>query len=139
MEENQLKLTDTDQANLLETAKWGKFLGIVGFIMSGFIVLAGLAMFGGAFGGVYPGLGGGVGIVYVLMSLLYIFPSLYLFRFSTQVKQGILSNDQDQCSEAYTNLKRLFVFMGIMTIVVLSLYALAILFMIMGGVMGGML
>ncbi|WP_370089434.1 DUF5362 family protein [Ekhidna sp.] len=139
MEENQLKLTSADQANFLETARWGKFLSIVGFVMSGFIVLAGLAMFGGAFGGVYPGLGGSVGIVYILFSLLYIFPSLYLFRFSTQVRNGIKANDQSECSEAYANMKRLFVFMGILTIVVLSLYALAILFMIMGGVMGGML
>ena len=56
--------------------------------MSGFIVLAGLAMFGGAWGDVYPGVGGGVGIIYVLMSLLYIFPSLYLYRFSSQIKEG---------------------------------------------------
>lgn len=139
MEENELRLTDHDKANFLETARWGKFLSIVRFVMSGFIVLAGLAMFGGAFGGVYPGLGGGVGIIYVLMSLLYIFPSLYLYRFSTQIKDGIQGNDQGRSSEAYNNLRRLFLFMGVLMIIMLSIYALAILFMIMGGVMGGML
>ncbi len=139
MEENELVLTKADRSNFLETAKWGKFLGIVGFVMSGFIVLAGLTMFGGAFGGVYPGLGGGVGFIYILMSLLYIFPSLYLYRFSTKMKLGLQQNDAESCSDAYSNLKKLFVFLGVMTIVVLSLYILIIFFMLMGGMMGGML
>lgn len=139
MEENELVLTKTDRSNFLETAKWGKFLGIVGFVMSGFIIIAGLTMFGGAFGGIYPGLGGGVGFVYVLMSLLYIFPSLYLYRFSTKIKLGLQQNDAETCSDAYNNLRKLFLFLGVTTIVVLSIYVLALFFIVMGGMMGGML
>jgi hypothetical protein len=145
MEENELKLTTADKTNLLETTKWGKFLAIVGLIMSAMIVLLGLFMIGGvggAFDEVYPGIGGsigGVGFIYILFSLLYILPSLYLLRFSNKLKRGITLNDQESCSQAFTSLKRLFLFMGVLTIVVLSLYGLAILFMIMGGVMGGML
>ncbi|WP_420577528.1 DUF5362 family protein [Ekhidna sp.] len=142
MEETNLVLTESDKTNLLEAVKWGKFLAIIGLIMSGMVVLFGLIMIGGAGGAfdeVYPGIGGGVGFIYILFSLLYIFPSLYLLRFSTQLKRGINSSDQESCSDAYNNLRRLFLFMGVLTIVVLALYALIILFAIMGSVMGGML
>ena len=142
MEETNLVLTGSDKTNLLEAVKWGKFLAIIGLIMSGMVVLFGLFMIGGAGGAfdeVYPGIGGGVGFIYILFSLLYIFPSLYLLRFSTQLKRGITSSDQESCSDAYNNLRRLFLFMGVLTIVVLALYALIILFAIMGSVMGGML
>ncbi len=139
MEESDLKLSKADRSNLLETAKWGKFLGIVGFVMSGFIVLGGITMFGGAFNTVYPGLGSGIGFIYILASLLYIFPSLYTYKFSTKIKFGLQKDDPEACSEGYNNLRKLFVFMGIMTIIVLSLYALMIVFMLMGGMMGSML
>ncbi|MEQ6167484.1 DUF5362 family protein [Ekhidna sp. MALMAid0563] len=139
MEEKELQITGTDKSTLLETAKWGKFLGIVGFIMSGFIILAGIFMFGGTFDEVYPGFGGGIGVFYILISLLYIFPSLYLFRFSTQMKEGLESGDQERCTNAFNYLRRLFLFMGILTIVVLALYALVFLGIFLGGAMGGML
>lgn len=139
MEENELMLTKLDKTNFLETARWGMFLAIVGFIFSGLIVLIGLTMFAGVFGELYPGFGGGVGIVYVLMSLLYIFPSLFLYRFSSKIKQGIQSNNHESCSEAYSNLRKLFLFMGVLTIIGIGLYVMILLFIIMGGVMGGML
>ncbi|MEO9871918.1 DUF5362 family protein [Ekhidna sp.] len=137
MEENELKLTGKDKDNFLETAKWGKFLAIVGFILSGLMIVAGLSMMTGSFADI-PVQFGAFGFIYILLSLLYVFPSLYLFRFSTQIKQGINEKNQELCSEAYNNLRRLFLFMGVMTIVVLSFYALALLFALMGGFMGGM-
>ncbi|MEP1032912.1 DUF5362 family protein [Ekhidna sp.] len=140
MEEQELVLSKADQNNFLETAKWGKFLSIVGFVFSGFMIIAGFVMMG--IGGFYeeiPMAPAGVGIIYILFSLIYIFPSVYLFRFSVQVQRGIREQNKKQCSEAYSNLRRLFLFMGVFTIIMLSLYALVILFAIMGGMMGGML
>lgn len=141
IEEHELILSKKDQNNFRETAKWGKFLAIVGFVFSGFMVIAGLAMMGSGalFQQEMPMAPGAFGLVYILFALLYIFPSLYLFRFSTQIQTGIRQQSQEQCSNAYDNLRKLFLFMGVMTIIVLSLYALIILFALMGGMMGGML
>ncbi|WP_436515470.1 hypothetical protein [Ekhidna sp. To15] len=140
MEENELVLSKSDQKNFLETAKWGKFLSIVGFVMSGFMILAGLVMMGsGSLYNELPFAPGAFGLIYILISLIYIFPSLYLLRFSNQVQRGIREQNQVQCSEAYNNLRRLFLFMGVFTIIMLSLYILIILFALMGGLMGGML
>ncbi len=143
MEENELVLTKADKNNLIQTAKWGKFLSIVGFVMTGLILIGGLTFIvGGVAGedlGIYAGMGGVMGFFYILIALVYIFPSYYLNRFSMQIKNGIQSNNETQCTEAYGNLKKLFVFMGILTIVGVGLYALAIIFMVLGGLMGGML
>ncbi|NQZ79224.1 MAG: hypothetical protein HRT61_24360 [Ekhidna sp.] len=133
MNEDQLFLSQVDKRNLLDTAKWGKFLSILGFIFSTLIALGGLSLAGGSASEMFPGMGVGIGVVYVLISLIYIFPSLYLMRFSIQIKDGIEASDANLCSSAYNNLRRLFLFLGIMTIIVMGIYLLAVLFMIMGG------
>ena len=43
-EENSLKITSEITSQLKDAGKWGKFLAIVGFIMMGFMVLAGFVM-----------------------------------------------------------------------------------------------
>lgn len=131
-----------DKNNLLETARWGKFLGIIGFIFSGLIVLGALTFMSGmgfATDEIYPSIGGGIGFLYLLMSLVYILPSLYVYRFSVRMQDGIRNKKPDQCSSAYSNLKKLFVFMGVLIIIVLGLYAFIILGVLAGGAMGGML
>ncbi|MEO1254900.1 MAG: DUF5362 family protein, partial [Bacteroidota bacterium] len=87
----------------------------------------------------YGGLGSVMGFFYILIALLYIFPSLYVYRFSSKIQEGIRSSDQSKCSYAYNNLRKLFLFTGILTIIALGLYLLVILFALMGGLMGGML
>lgn len=137
-EENTLHLTNADKNNMLETAKWGKFLSIVGFVFSGLMIVIGLMVMVQPFDEL-PISMGAMGMIYVALSLVYIFPSLYLYRFSTQAQQGIRNGDSSICSEAYNNLRRLFFFMGILTIIMLSIYILGIFFVLIGGYMGSML
>ncbi|WP_424963525.1 DUF5362 family protein [Ekhidna sp.] len=142
MEDKNLTLTIDDKNNFLETAKWGKFLGIVGFILSGLIIIVSLIFIGGVGlnpGELYPGIGSGIGFFYLIFSLIYIFPSLYVYRFAVHIQEGIRSDDQEKCSSAYNNLRKLFLFIGVMTIVVLALYVLVFLGIFLGGALGGML
>jgi hypothetical protein len=67
---------------------------------------------------------GAFGIVYILIAVLYYFPVSYLQKFSDQAKQAVTMNDQGMLNSGFANLKSLFKFMGIFTIVVISLYAL---------------
>ncbi len=130
------------RADLYEAARWGKFLSIVGFIGIGLIVLIGLGMgmfmstMGGGLGGnsgMGMMMGGGVMMfLYVLIGALYFFPILYLYRFSTKARYALDNENQQEMDESFTNLKSMFKFMGILTIVMLSLYAIGILFAIVG-------
>ncbi|MHC2990649.1 hypothetical protein OB13_03275 [Pontibacter sp. HJ8] len=128
---------------LLNTAKWGKFLAIVGFVFVGLMVAGGLfastvlgAMGEGA------GLGGSAmgsaffGVFYLLFALLYFFPVLYLYKFSSKMKIALSANNEELVSESFKSLKSLFKFMGVLTIVMLVAYALALLAVAFGAALG---
>ncbi|MGI9545312.1 MAG: DUF5362 family protein [Cyclobacteriaceae bacterium] len=153
MEENQmldrdmntdLGLTPSAKSYLMETAKWAKFLSIVGFIMIGILVI-----FAFVFGTVmsnmpefdeipgFAGIGGTfITVIYLIMALLYFFPTLYLFRFATKTKAALEGSNTDGLSGGLENLKSTFKFMGILMAIVLGFYALAFIFGIIGGIAG---
>lgn len=134
MEENDIQITGADKENLIQTARWGKFLAVLGFVFTGFMILIGFSIAGGGLD--MPGMYRYLGIVYVLFALIYLFPSLYLFRFCTKIAHGIYAGDQQSCSEAFANLRKLFVFFGVATIIMLGIYFLVILAILGGASVG---
>ena len=124
-----LSITEAAMSYLRETAGWGKFLGIMGFILTGLMALLGLFM--GAFmqtmteamGQDNP-LGPYIGFIYVVLGLLYFFPSLYLFKYSSKLKRALSSKDSQVLTEAFSNEKSMYKFMGILMIILLGIYAL---------------
>lgn len=125
---------------LLETSKWGRFLSILGFILTGFMVLGGLS-FSTIFSFMdtampentkMPFNFGFFGIFYILFSLFYFMPSLYLYRFSTKTKNALPTFNQSEMTEAFKNLKSLFKFVGVFTLVILILYGVIFLGMMIG-------
>lgn len=125
---------------LLSCAKWGKFLAIVGFVGVGFMVLGALFMIGigsAPFGA--GNIAGGIGaVMYLIMAAVYFFPCLYMYQFSTNMRQGIEANDQVQAEAGLKSLEQMFRFVGILTIVFLSIYGLMILIGVGAGAMTAM-
>lgn len=127
---------DLDSRSYLsETAKWGKFLAIIGFIMCGLIVVIGLFFgtifstlntFGGQTNEFGAGFGVAMAVLYILLAILYFFPCLFLYRFSNQMQAALNRNDGTNLTTSFRNLKSLFKFTGIMMIIVLAFYALAL-------------
>jgi hypothetical protein len=116
---------------LLETSKWGKFLAIVGYVVMGILILVAIfMMLGFSKLNNLPGVKfpiGVLGFIYIIVGVIYYFPVTYLYRFSVQIKQGLNSKDMNTITSGYQNLKSLFKFMGILTIVILSIYGLILL------------
>ncbi len=128
-EQNVTSFTSTKEINdyLIETAKWGKLLAIVSFVSVALIVLVGLvAMLGFSQMRSHSNTAI-VGVFYLLLTLIYYFPLSYLYKYSVQIKVGVNSNDTSTIAHGFQNLKSLFKFMGILTIVVLSIYGLILL------------
>jgi hypothetical protein len=138
-----LRVDQQAASYLSEAAKWARFLAILGFILCGLMALG--SFFGGAyvsetittylgssavFGGVFST------IVYLGFTLLLFFPTLYLYKFAAKLKNAVRSNDQQTLEIALKNLKSFFKFHGIFAIIVLSFYALVIVFAIVGGLVG---
>jgi hypothetical protein len=128
--ENNLFFLNKDiAAYLTETAKWGKFLAIVGYVGMGLLVIVAFFMMFGLSaiskipGGFYPV---AMGLIYVVLAGIYYIPITYLYRFSVRIKEGIANEDENKATNAFQDLKSLFKFMGIFTLVILSVYALVL-------------
>ncbi|MCL8007504.1 DUF5362 family protein [Gelidibacter japonicus] len=127
---------------LKETSTWTYFLSILGFIGIGLMILGGL-FFSLALnlmpgGNPYAGLGVDMsyfGMIYVVIALFYFFPVLYLFNFSRKMKSALSSNNNDELTAAFSNLKSHYKFIGIFTIVIISIYVLIFVFAMLAGAM----
>jgi len=131
-----VNLTEEIKSYLYETAKWSKFLSILGFVFIGLMAIFMLVMlFAG--GAAMSSLGqtgalttmsmGFVVIFYGLLIALYFFPTLYLYRFATKMKIALDANDQQSLSESFMNMKSVFKFWGIFTAIFIGFYAIGIL------------
>lgn len=135
---NQGGLSSEDKGYLETAAKWSKFLGIMGFIFTGIIVLAGFAMFalGNSMSSAFPSnspfsggmFGTGIGILYLLLAAPYFFISLYMYRFATKTQAALYSSNDAGMTEAFKNLRNYFRLMGILVAAILVLYLVALVF-----------
>lgn len=137
--ETELVIDSTTQVHLKETAVWGKFLGIVGFIYSLLIavgaVFAGstMARLSGNYSKGNEGVmaGGFVAIFYLALAGVVFFMSMFLFRFSKKSLLALQSNDQSVLTDAFRNLKIYFRFSGIITVIALILTTLGLIGVLM--------
>ena len=134
-----LGIDPTTKAHLAEAAKWARFLAIMGFIMCGLVVIIGI--FAGSFLSVFtsrygtgqdmPMAGAGFGaamvVFYIIFAVIYFLPCLFLFRFAGLMKSALASNDQNTLNTSFQNLKKMFRYVGILTIIVIALYLIILL------------
>ncbi len=147
--QNLFDLQIDHQSNnyLSEAAKWGKFLAIMGFIFCGLFVI--VALFAGTYiatsmrGFSTPSSGSGVmgggivTVVYIAIALVYFFPCLYLFNFSSKMQAALRGNQQDVLNTSFRNLKSCFKFLGILMIIMLCFWILAIIVAVVAAVTTG--
>ena len=142
VETPQLVVTEEMRSHFYEMAKWAKFLGIVGFIMTGLIVMSAFTM-GATLSALSDnpltannpllGLGGGaVTVIFILYAFLIFYPSLLLYQYSSNAKTGVLYGEQFNLTSAVGKLKSLFKFWGIVTIIIIAIYALIFMAAVIG-------
>ncbi len=124
------KLSDIDREYLHSAGGWAKFLGIIGFIGCGLIVLGGIVSFVTL--SRYSSFSPLLAIIYLIFGGIAFLPCLYLFNFGSKMQDASRYEDGFTTSEAFRYLRAYFRFSGIMIIVVLSLYLLFILLMVAG-------
>ncbi|MEE1943620.1 hypothetical protein VRU48_00785 [Pedobacter sp. KR3-3] len=130
----QLIVSEEMRSYLYEMAKWATFLAIVGFVFTGLMVVSAFTI--GAAVGTNPELaslksiaalgGAGLTLVCLLYAFAIFYPSLLLFKYASRAKLGVLYGDQNSLNEALLRLKSLFKYWGIMTIVLIGFYIIAL-------------
>lgn len=133
-----LSLSPITKDHLGTIARWGKFLSIVGFVFIGlFFVVAIFIYFAMGDMPANPALPfpmSALSIVYIILALIYIPPIYFLYQFSSSLSKALKQQDQGSAESSIKSLKNLFVFMGIFTLVIIGIYALAFL----GGLMSAL-
>lgn len=131
---NDLQVSPAAQNYLTECAKWGKFLSIMGFIGCGLMIV--MAFFIPVYLTQLPPYNSmstnfsavakvAMTAIYLLLSILCFFPCFYLYKFSAKMQLAVTTMSQENFDESLMNLKSIFKFYGIFTIIILSFYALA--------------
>jgi hypothetical protein len=135
------------KSHLSETAKWAKFLSIIGLIVCAFLVLGGI--FAATILNTFQRTSGFregfpvdsaapvlVTVIYLIIAVLYFFPCLYLLRFANKMRTALASDNQESLTASFQNLKSLFRFVGILTIILLSFWVLVVVFGGLAGLLG---
>jgi hypothetical protein len=65
-----------------------------------------------------------VTLIYIVVALIYIFPIYYLYQFSSKMKEALISKDDAVLVTAFEMLKSHYKFIGVFTIIMLSVYVL---------------
>jgi len=125
-------ITQKIKGYLKETAKWAKFLSIMGFIGVGLMLIAGLVIIA-----ITPSFvrNGGVimGVTYLVMAGLYIMPVIYLYKFSNDISESLERENVNQLELGFESLKSHYKYIGIFTIVIISIYALLFIIGLLAG------
>jgi hypothetical protein len=138
-------IDETTKSYMLETARWAKFLAIIGFVMAGLSLIGALFFFissAGPLAGqlnlpssmvIFIG-----GTIYFLVILVSYYPSIKLYRFASRVRPAISTGNPEEMSEAFRNLKSAFKFMGILVLVFIAFYGLLVVFAVIYATMVGL-
>jgi len=116
---NGLLFTDEIKEHILGIAKWAKFFAVLGFIIIGIYACSLLLIL------MMDRLDADAAITIIFFIFIYYFPVSYLWKFATRTIEGIENEDQERFKEGFSQLNSHFRYVGILTIIGLSLIVLS--------------
>ena len=145
--DNSQRENDALLAPLVDTKLWVRICSIMGFISTGLIVFVALGMMVGfsalssmsqepGMEMMGAGFGIGMGIFYLLFALLMFFPSLFLHRYANAIGRANLSRSAADVAVALAHQKSFWKFVGILTLIYMTIFGVVMLIGIVGGIIG---
>ncbi|MBT4869654.1 MAG: hypothetical protein HON45_06075 [Polaribacter sp.] len=134
----QLTVTKASKSYLSEIATWARFFAILGFIFIGLLLVFAffaVPIFGTVTksqSGVPDDLGSIMLVTNVLIAFVYFFPLYYLLQFSKKIKKALKTKNDQMLANAFQMLKSHYKFIGVLTIITISLYFLFFISALMG-------
>ena len=100
-----------------EISKWAKFLGVIGFISLGLIIMAGFNK------------GSDANKTWSLIfAVIFFFPVLYMFNFGRKGLAGIKGNSKNDVEDAFENLRSFFRFFGVISAILVGIFGIGLTF-----------
>ncbi|HEX2253111.1 MAG TPA: DUF5362 family protein [Thermoanaerobaculia bacterium] len=139
------RITAPMLTSLRETRPWVRLVSIVGFVMAALVLVMGVFVtlaggMGGLLGdaGMSGGVGIAVGLLYVVLGVLYVVPSLYLFRYARAIGRLLDGGRGPALEEALGHQRAFWRLVGILVLIVIGLYALILVGLLIAGLAGGL-
>lgn len=127
-----------DTVKLLDrTRPWVYFMAVLGFVSAGFMVLGGIGVGVAGLATQKPEFAI-VAILYPLLGVVYIFPSLYLYRYAARIRALAATPQLRQLEAALDAQRSFWKFVGVMTVIGIAFGILMFMFAIAAGVLAGM-
>jgi len=120
---------ETMKADLLSSAKWAKFLLVVATIAMALYFIVGIVItIAPMVLPPVPMLGGGIifGPIYVMVSLIAIYPLVKGYQFANGVKAACLTGSEERLARGFAGMHAYLKFSGILTIICLVVTAIAL-------------
>lgn len=125
VEKNQINLSSKAVAYLYESGKWGSFLAwlVIAILAIIFVVFVAASFFSSDQTQAYNQSEYKIlmFIAYFIMAAIYCIPIYYLYNFSKNAKIAVSNKDSNQVENSMKNLKSLFKFYGIFSIIYLAI------------------
>lgn len=136
----ELNINNRSRNYLKEISKWTFFLSIIGFVGVALMVVVGIfagTIYGQAFNALNTSqlpvdMGMTMTFIYIIFALIYFMPVLYLYKFSRRLKVAFASKNDDKLADAIEMLKSHYKYIGVLMIIVLSLYTLLFIVAMLG-------
>ncbi|MCL2097798.1 MAG: hypothetical protein FWH23_03455 [Bacteroidales bacterium] len=127
---SNLNVSEIVKMYLKKSAKYANVVAIIGYVFCGLTFLLGLLVL--AVQASVPN-GLTVGLVYIIMALIMLFPANYLYKFANKIRNALLSDNQQEFEGGLLNLQSLFCFHFRLFIVCICLITISILVIIIAG------
>ncbi len=119
-------------------AYWSKLFGILTWVFGVLMVLGGIGLI---ISSAEMGMGestGLLGLVYIVMAVLYIYPGNLMLKFSKNARSGLNNQDNYDIANGFSSMGKVFTFWGTITLIIFGIYALIIVFSILGAIVGSL-
>lgn len=151
--EEVMGITPEGSCYLRTTAKWAKFLAIVYFVLIALMIIGGISMLAGARSmGVNPSVAAmgntpfmgfasstffvSMGVMYLIMAVVYFFPTLFIYRFATRTLNATAMNSTSELTLALEQQKKAYKYIGILFIVMIVLIIIGLIMALFGAAHG---
>jgi uncharacterized membrane protein SirB2 len=136
-------LTQITMGYLRETAPWLRFLGILGYIQCGMILVSGLILaatmliadFSNEISGISVWL---LVLIYIPLAILFFFPSRFIYNFGNKLRLFLSTNSMMDLELSLKYNKSLWKYLGILSIIMLASIPISIVIAIVGGVVAAL-
>jgi hypothetical protein len=131
--QRKMELGEESLMTLNKIRKWTLFLSVSGFIFLGLIIILGLLT--GTFLTAFNNTDEPAGISDFLLlagfaaaALVNFFPIIFLYRFSSHAANAVKTRNSGDINKAFLYLKRFFIYIGLLIIVLFVLYIALLIF-----------